>query len=146
MNVQPGSSPVPSARSATQATQDKEVPPATSSAEPGRYGPLLSDAAGLHARWQEAQAQFVDDPREALSDAADLVEQTAQAVVGTLNQRQRQLRLLWDHGSADADELSAQGSEPAPAAHGRSDTERLRLVMQRYRDLFTELCRPSPAG
>jgi hypothetical protein len=117
-------------------------------AEPGLDGPLLSDATGLHARWQQAQAQFVEDPREAVSDAADLVEQTAQALVGTLQQRQRQLRLLWDHGAADAaaGERAAQGGEPVNGTNSASETERLRLVMQRYRALFSELCRPEPTS
>jgi hypothetical protein len=99
--------------------------------------PLLSDVAGLRARWQRAQAGFVDDPREAVGDAADLIEQTAQALVGALRQRQRQLRVMWEGGPAD-------GSAPADgesAARG-SDTEHLRQMMQQYRALFNQLCRP----
>src|SRR5215813_7286618 len=59
-------------------------------------GGLLADAARLHAGWQRIQAGFVDDPREAVADAADLVEHTAQAFVGALQQRQRQLRGMWN--------------------------------------------------
>ena len=92
--------------------------------------PLLADVAGLHVRWQRVQAGFVDDPREAVGDAADLIEQTAQAMVGALRQRQRQLRVLWEHG---------QGGEPAAPG---ADTEHLRQMMQRYRALFNQLCRP----
>ena len=141
MSVQPGQSSVPPARTAPAGEEGPRAMPPT---EPGLDGPLLSDAAGLHARWQQAQAQFVEDPREALGEAADLVEQTAQALVGTLRQRQRQLRLLWDHGPTDAaaDEPAAQGGAPATAPNGTPDTEQLRLVMQRYRALFSELCRP----
>ena len=98
---------------------------------------LLSDAAGFRARWQRVQAGFVDDPQEAVGDAADLIEQTAQAMVGALRQRQRQLRVMWERGPAD-------GSAPADgesAARG-SDTEHLRQMMQRYRALFNQLCRP----
>jgi len=127
------------------AAEGEGGPGAASSASAGLDGPLLSDADGLHARWQQAQAQFVEDPREALGEAADLVEQTAQALVGTLRQRQRQLRLLWDHAPGDtaADEPAARGGEPvAGPANGTPDTEQLRLVMQRYRALFSELCRP----
>ena len=97
--------------------------------------PLLADVAGLHLRWQRVQAGFVDDPREAVGDAADLIEQTAQAMVGALRQRQRQLRVLWEHGP-DGDTAAAAGSVPG------ADTEHLRQLMQRYRALFNQLCRP----
>jgi hypothetical protein len=94
-------------------------------------GALLADAARLHAGWQRIQAGFVDDPREAVADAADLVEHTAQAFVGALQQRQRKLRGIW----------SGDG-RPDGAAEQITDTEQLRLLMQRYRSLFEQLCRP----
>ena len=94
-------------------------------------GGLLADAARLHAGWQRIQAGFVDDPREAVADAADLVEHTAQAFVGALQQRQRQLRGMWNGDG-----------RPAGTAEQITDTEQLRLVMQRYRSLFDQLCRP----
>ena len=94
-------------------------------------GALLADAARLHAGWQRVQAGFVDDPRAAVADAADLVEHTAQAFVGALQQRQRRLRGIWD-GNRRSD----------GAAEQMTDTEQLRLVMQRYRSLFNQLCRP----
>jgi len=92
---------------------------------------LLADAARLHAGWRRIQAGFVDDPREAVADAADLVEHTAQAFVGALQQRQRRLRGVW----------SGDG-RPDGVAKQITDTEQLRLVMQRYRSLFDQLCRP----
>ena len=94
-------------------------------------GALLADAARLHAGWQRVQAGFVDDPREAVADAADLVEHTAQAFVGALQQRQRRLRGIWDGDG-----------RPDGAADKMTDTEQLRLLMQRYRSLFDQLCRP----
>jgi hypothetical protein len=99
--------------------------------------PLLGDVAALRNRWQRLQAGFVDDPQQAVGDAADLIEQTAQALVGALRQRQRALRVMWERGPAD-DSASEDG---APAARA-SDTEHLRLMMQRYRALFNQLCRP----
>jgi hypothetical protein len=104
------------------------------SAAAGLDEPLLGDADGFRARWQRAQAGFIDDPREAVGDAADLIEQTAQALVGALRQRQRELRVLWERGLAD-DTAPADGTDGA-------DTEHLRLMMQRYRALFNQLCRP----
>ena len=96
---------------------------------------LLADVAALRTRWQRVQASFVDGPEEAVGDAADLIEQTAQALVGALRQRQRQLRVMWENGAASA---PADGE---PASRG-PDTEHLRLMMQRYRALFNQLCRP----
>ena len=94
-------------------------------------GALLADAARLHTGWQRVQAGFVDDPRAAVADAADLVEHTAQAFVGVLQQRQRRLRGIWDGDG-----------RPDGTAEQITDTEQLRLVMQRYRSLFDQLCRP----
>ena len=109
--------------------------------------PLLGDAAMIRARWQRVQAGFVDDPKEAVGSAADLIEQTAQALVGALRQRQRQLRVLWESGPAD--DTAPAGGEAAggeavggEAAASGADTEHLRLMMQRYRALFNQLCRP----
>jgi hypothetical protein len=156
----------------------------------GAYEPLIGDAAALRAHWQRVQADFVDDPRAAVSDAADLVEHAAQVLVGALQQRQRQLRGLWDGplaGDAGAPRDSGwpvggrlrgvrprrasrrggrrfadEGAVPAAGASapdgagwpdaggspGQADgaavdtTEHLRLVMQRYRALFNQICRP----
>jgi hypothetical protein len=93
--------------------------------------PLLSDTAGMRASWQTVQAGFVDDPQAAVMDAADLIEQTVQSLVDALQQRQRQLRDTVAGDSAGYD---------SAAANGVPDTERLRLMMQRYRTLFNQLC------
>jgi hypothetical protein len=98
--------------------------------------PLLGDAEGLRTRWQHVQASFVDDPQVAVGEAADLIEQTAQAMVGALRQRQRQLRVMWEGGPAG--DAAPAGSEPA----GRGqDTEHLRQMMRHYRALFNQLAR-----
>jgi hypothetical protein len=105
-------------------------------------GPLLEDAEGLRTNWLRLQAGFVDDPHEAVSDAADLVEHTAQALVGALRQRQQKLREMWDGGrpngtgpaNADGD---SRGAHPAAA----DTTEQLRLLMKRYRVLFNHICK-----
>ena len=97
--------------------------------------PLLGDVAALRARWQRVQASFVDGPQEAVGTAADLVEQTAQALIGALRQQQRQLRVMWESRAKSA------SSDDGPAS-SEPDTEHLRLMMQRYRALFNQLCRP----
>jgi hypothetical protein len=82
----------------------------------------------MRASWQQVQAAFVDDPKAAVSDAADLIDVAVQALVEALRQRQRQLRDISGGGTAT-------GVSDVP------DTEQLRLVMQRYRSLFNQLCR-----
>jgi hypothetical protein len=119
-----GDSPEPDAGAGPDATLALALP---RPAPAGLDEPLITDVAALRARWQQVQAGFVDDPKEAVGDAADLIEQTAQALVGALRQRQRQLRVMWEHG---------------PGGDGAAETEHLRLMMQHYRALFHQLCLP----
>lgn len=109
-------------------------------AEAGLDGPLLGDAAGLRASWHRIQAGFVDDPREAVADAANLVEHTAQALVGALRQRQRRLRGMWDDVSWQQGGGSRGTAQPRTG--DAPDTEQLRLMLRRYRVLFDEICQP----
>jgi hypothetical protein len=118
-----------------QATPVQSVPAA---APANLDTPLLSDTTGLRQRWQAVQAEFVDDPREAVGDAAQLLEQTTQELVGALQQRQRDLRSAWDSGDA-ASTATADGTTDTATADGTTDTERLRLTLQRYRGLFNQL-------
>jgi hypothetical protein len=117
----------------------------------GLDGPLLSDADELRTSWPRIQAAFVDDPREAVADAAGLVEHAAQALTSAVRQRQRQLRAVWDRdGMPDGVEYAdSGGTAPGAAAPGGDrqaaadgpDTEQLRLLIQRYRRLFDQLSR-----
>jgi len=113
-------------------------------------GPLLSDADELRTSWPRIQAAFVDDPREAVADAAGLVEHAAQALTSALRQRQRQLRAVWDRdgmpdGTQYADSGGTAPGAAAPAGDRQAadgpDTEQLRLLIQRYRRLFDQLSR-----
>ena len=105
--------------------------PLSSAADLDPNAPLLGDPVGLRASWQQAQAGFVDDPRAAVADAAELVEHTAQTLIGSLQQRQRALRTQWDNNGS---------GETGPDTTGdRSDTEQLRHLMQDYRNLFNQL-------
>lgn len=123
-------------------TQVQSVP-ATVSPAPSLDEPLFSDATELRARWQQVQAEFVDDPREAVGDAADLIEQTTQALVDALEQRQRDLRAGWDHGGTDGTSATTTNGTTVngTTTNGTTDTERLRLMMQSYRALFNQLTR-----
>jgi hypothetical protein len=99
--------------------------------------PLLANTELMRASWQQVQAGFVDDPKAAVSDAADLIDVTVQALVETLQQRQRQLRDM--SGSGTANGVSNSAGYGSAASGDVPDTEQLRLVMQRYRSLFNQL-------
>jgi hypothetical protein len=108
--------------------------PLSSATDLDPNAPLLGDSVNLRASWQQAQAGFVDDPRTAVSDAAELVEHAAQTLIGSLQQRQRALRTQWDNNGSDAASPSTTGQ--------LSDTEQLRHLMQDYRNLFNQLVQP----
>lgn len=74
----------------------------------------------LHRDWENVQASFVDDPRRAVKDADQLVEQSIQQITDTFARERRSLEQQWDAG----DDVS---------------TEQLRVVLQRYRSFFNRL-------
>lgn len=78
----------------------------------------------LRIRWREVQLGFVDDPRQAVDDAAELVSLAVDRVASLL--RDQVGALNDDRPSGDAD-----GSEP--------DTEGLRTLMQRYHALLDRM-------
>jgi hypothetical protein len=114
---------------AASTTSDDE--PAVASTTEGE--PLLANTELMRASWQQVQAGFVDDPKAAVSDAADLIDNTVQALVETLQQRQRQLRDMSGSGVTNSNGFGSAGPDNVP------DTEQLRLTMQRYRSLFNQL-------
>jgi hypothetical protein len=79
-----------------------------------------NDAGELGDRWQEIQARFVDDPREAVHDADELVQDVLHRVTRGFADERRRLEEQWDGG----DDVS---------------TEELRLALQRYRAFFGRL-------
>jgi hypothetical protein len=142
---------VPAAATASEATAYHSSAAPVWDAAASLDGPLLSETDELHASWQRIQGAFIDDPREAVADAAGLIEHVGQLLAAALRQRQQQLRALWDRdGMPDGVDYADSGSpaatvssgEDRPAADGGPDTEQLRLLIRRYRALFNELCRP----
>jgi uncharacterized protein involved in copper resistance len=71
-------------------------------------------------RWKEIQAQFVDEPRQAIQDA--------DALVADLMQR---LAKMFARGRSDLESRLSSGSE--------ASTEDLRQGLQRYRSFFERL-------
>jgi hypothetical protein len=92
---------------------DEPVPPEIT-------GSLLADAAEIRARWMRIQAQFVDDPRAAVTEAATILTDVASQLQVAVRERQQAMRGRWD-------------------GNGHADTEALRVMMQQYRALLDRL-------
>jgi hypothetical protein len=99
----------------------------------GEETPEVEDAGALlpHAetyrlriRWREAQLGFVDDPRQAVDDAAELVSAAVDKVASLLRDQV---------GSLDASRSSRD------ADGGESETEQLRTLMRRYHALLDRM-------
>jgi hypothetical protein len=91
-------------------------------------GPLLGDTRELRAGWQRIKAGFVDDPRDAVSQAAGAVDEAAQRLIAAVRDRRRLIRETWDGDGAD------------------DDTENLRIALLRYQALFRQLSGDETAG
>jgi hypothetical protein len=78
------------------------------------------DAERFRSRWQEVQAGFVDEPRQAVQDADGLVAELMQRLAETFSEERSSLESQWDSGE-DA------------------STEDLRVALQRYRSFFDRL-------
>ncbi|MER8089057.1 hypothetical protein ACFVZR_29905 [Streptomyces sp. NPDC058316] len=91
-------------------------------AEPAEENePLLgNEQEGFRARWQKIQGEFVDDPKNAVNAADQLVAETMQALATTFSEHKRGLEGQWQRGEQVA-------------------TEDLRLALQQYRSFFNRL-------
>ncbi|HEU4565629.1 MAG TPA: hypothetical protein VFS05_13300 [Gemmatimonadaceae bacterium] len=74
----------------------------------------------LHARWNDIQAGFVDEPRRAVEEADGLVAETIKRLADSFANERGRLESQWDRG-------------------GDVSTEELRQALQRYRSFFTRL-------
>jgi hypothetical protein len=89
-------------------------------AEPGSVPETpAATAAPVSTRWHEIQAMFVDDPRACAELAADLVDESIEALVAFARQQQDSMLASW----------RGQGA----------GTEELRAAVQRYRAFGTRL-------
>ena len=86
----------------------------------GDAAPLLADAEGFQARWEEIQVRFVDEPRGAVEDADALVATVMQRLAEGFAQERERLEAQWGRG----EDIS---------------TEDLRVALQRYRSFFRRL-------
>ena len=84
--------------------------------------PLISRDRGeaIESRWHEVQAGFVDEPRESVRQADQLVAELMQQLAADFAETRSQLESQWDSGE-DA------------------STEDLRVALTRYRSFFRRL-------
>jgi hypothetical protein len=74
----------------------------------------------LRRRWSELQVSFVDDPRNAVQQAHQLVTQLVNDLTDTFTRERSNLESQWSGGR-------------------EADTEALRVALQRYRSFFNRL-------
>jgi hypothetical protein len=88
----------------------------------GKFVPLLpeSEAEQFRSRWNDVQADFVDDPDTAVQTADSLVAQVMKRMAEIFSEERNQLESQWRQG----EEVS---------------TEDLRVALQRYRSFFNRL-------
>ena len=85
-------------------------------------GALISEEERhrLHAKWQEIQTSFVDEPRRCVEEADQLVQEQIERLGELFRQAREELETTWSRG----EDVS---------------TEALRLALQRYRAFFERL-------
>ncbi|MEU1274664.1 hypothetical protein [Streptomyces sp. NPDC005799] len=81
----------------------------------------------LELRLRQAVSGFVDEPRNAVREADQVVEEIAGRFAEAVTRRRRTLRSSWQ----DGDEAGSKGTHP--------DTEQLRLALRDYRELAERL-------
>lgn len=102
----------------------KAAPSDTAPADtaPEQPNPLLAkdETAGFRTRWQNIQTGFVDEPRQAVKQADELVAEIMQQLAQSFSDQRRTLESEWEH----SDKVS---------------TEELRMALRRYRSFFDRL-------
>jgi hypothetical protein len=102
---------------------------ATEPARPATTGDAVEDApellpgeetAELRSRWENIQTGFVDEPRQTVEQADELVAQLMRRLAESFAAEREQLEQQWGRG----DDVS---------------TEDLRVALQRYRSFFRRL-------
>lgn len=97
---------------------DKSGPPA----ETDQAGPLLPPdfVQDLRGRWDRVQTGFVDEPRDSVKQADELVATAMKRLAESFAEQRNSLERQWDRG----DDVS---------------TEDLRLALRKYRSFFQRL-------
>jgi hypothetical protein len=108
----------------TDSTDDQVTPanePAAATTQTSTDGPLVAEDAAVdfRSRWEVIQQGFVDDPRQAVSEADKLVDDLLKRLSSTFDEQHQELERQWSDG------------EPS--------TEDLRAALQKYRAFFQRL-------
>lgn len=96
--------------------------------------------------WRVVQSRFVDDPKDAVSQADQLVERLMQArgyPMSDFEQRAADISVTHPHIVSNyraAHQIALRHQQ------GQANTEDLRQAMIYYRSLFDDLLEPAPAG
>jgi len=90
--------------------------------ESDRHSPLFPDneMEGFRGRWREIQGQFVDEPREAVQHADQLVSSVISRLTEVFAREREKMEREWPKD-------------------GEGSTEDLRLALRRYRAFFDRL-------
>jgi hypothetical protein len=95
----------------------------TESGDPGDAGAVLFGGATnerFREQWRDLQAEFVDDPMNAVQGADRLVDDVLRALSETFAAHKHELEAQWQGG-------------------GTGETEELRVAMRRYRSFLDQL-------
>ena len=65
----------------------------------------VSATASPSMHWHEIQAMFVDDPRSSAEMAADLIDESVQALVASVREQQDSLLAAWNGENSGTEEL-----------------------------------------
>ncbi|WP_083661649.1 hypothetical protein [Actinophytocola xanthii] len=95
------------------------VPPSPPEDDSGAELFGAADVQRFRARWRELQADFVDDPKQAVQGADDLVGEVMRALTEIVADHKRQLEGEWREGAGE--------------------TEELRVALRRYRAFLDQL-------
>jgi hypothetical protein len=107
-------------RGAAAEAQQPEMSPAQ--ADDDERAPLLpgDQAEGFRRRWEDLQAGFVDEPRQKVEEADELVGELMRQLTAGFSEERSSLESQWDSG----EDVS---------------TEDLRVALTRYRSFFNRL-------
>jgi len=116
----PGAHAAPTAQThqTDQTERDVESPANGQEAPLELFGP--DEVTRFRTKWSEVQARFVDDPREAVHGADQLVSEVMGSLATTFTSHKHELEGQWQHGS-------------------EAQTEELRQALRRYRVFFDQL-------
>jgi hypothetical protein len=102
--------------------QQPATPDAAAAKQPDDAAPLFSpgETDKLRGQWNDIQAGFVDEPRQAVERADELVALTIKRLAEGFSNERGKMEGQWDRG-------------------GDVSTEDLRLALRRYRSFFGRL-------